>query len=276
MKCSECGKKIDLNSKYCSHCGKKQEETKVKKQPKKASSDKKIVLIVVSILVSVFAVLCFIFLAFSFVVLDEMQKEAIDFEENEKIIETYRGKLPVLKRDYKQVHTVDQNTLADITPQEALTHLKQIGFTKVTGTSQTYDDECVYEVSAQTNPYENVASRDRVILCYGTDQKINEIKIEFIFTASDFDYTKAMNEVLNVSYNFHHLPLNQQLMKDAFEELRSDMRKFEKYPSASREEMINTNYDVEYEFQYDDETTYSPALYTIELNIEKNKEGVER
>lgn len=265
MKCSECGRTIDHNSTYCCYCGEKQKKV-VEKTKKSAPSDLKIVLIVVSILV-VFVLLIFgFFFTVGSIVYEEMENQST--QENPPMIEKYQGELPVLKRNYKKVHTVNLAGFDNQTLKESMTYLKQMGFMNISENTQLYDDECRYEIVAQSYPYDHLNERDRIVLCYGKDQKINSLKVEFIFTASDFSYDQAINEILDASFNFHHLPLNESLMKDAFLELRSDMKNFEHDPSASREEVIDHKYEVEYELDYDDETTYLPALYTIELNIE--------
>lgn len=269
MKCSECGKRIDNNSIYCCYCGEKQEHV-VEKSKKPAPSDKKIALIVISILVVFFLLILGFFIILGAVLFDEIENEAPTL--NPPVIETYQGKRPIEKRNYKKVHTVTIDGFDQLTLEESVTYLKQMGFTNVVGTTQQYDEECTYEIAAQSYPYEELNQRDRMVICYGKDRKINSVKVEFIFTASDFSYDKAIKEVLEASSNFHHLPLNQSLIKDAFDELRKDMRNFEHDPSTSREEVIDHKYEVEYEFDYDDETKYTPALYTIELNIEIDNE----
>ncbi len=269
MKCSECGKKIDHNSKYCCYCGGKQEYIVTPKK-KPAPSDKKIVLVVVSILIVFFLLFLGFFITVGVLTFNEIENESSNV--HPPVIEHYQGKEPILKRNYKKVHTSTVAGFDQLKPEETVTYLKQMGFSSVIQSTQKYDDECMYEIAAGSYPYEHFSGRDRIVVCYGKNQKITSLKVEFIFTAHDFSYEQAINEVLDASSTFHHLPLNQALMKDAYEELCEDMRNFEYDPSASREEMIDHLYEVEYELDYDDETRYTPALYTIELNIEMNEE----
>lgn len=272
MKCNHCGYKIDGDSKYCSHCGKKQvkkeKQTPEQNNSKKPLSDGKIALIVLGTL-GIFFFLLVLSVIFFITRIDYHEEPKTYINPTITDEQKYTGKEPVLKRNYKQVNTVTTNGFSDMTKVQAVSYLTQMGFTTIEENRPVFDDDCVYEVSGKSFPYENVYDRDHIEICFDNAGKMSELNVKFVFTASDFDYDKASTEVINASRNFHNFTLNSTMMKEAFDELRQSMKKFEKYPSAEREETVS-GCEITYEFEYEDESSYSPAKYMVELNIEKD------
>lgn len=271
MKCLKCGKNIDQDSKYCTYCGEEQNheiERKVHTN-KKASSDKKIVVIILGIigiltLLVIFAMILLIAGIANYEGTKKVEQKV------EYIDDEYNGGEPVLQRDYKVVNKVTTESLADISYDDAIKYLKEIGFSNVKLEKELGDTSCTYEVTAVNKPYTNLYIEDKVDLCFDKNNKMNELDVELYFIARDFTHENMKKEIMELSSNFHNLKLNEKMMNETYDDLKRQMQSFEDYPFAVRFQEIQ-DYDITYELKYSDENRYNPAVYNVELDIELDK-----